>query len=159
MSADHGWRRRTLPAPHPQRPGQLAQVANSAVSAHSPSQYCVFVLRSDHGGARIVAHLSGRGRGYGPWYDTLIDLETGEEFEISSDDETLAARRLSLKELPTALRDAWPRNKSGRPIPPFVRDGSSNVTPDQLRALAQLGLDLQSAKAMPIDVADSPSPR
>ncbi len=111
------WRRRTLYRDEPR------EIARSAISAHLAPLGSLFVVRHGELGAdRLVARLSGRGRGVGPWEDLVLDLRTGEEFTVSSDDAGWMARRATVDELPAAWLAAWPRRK-GRPVTPGI-DGS-----------------------------------
>lgn len=48
----------------------------------------------------------------------LVDLETGEDFWIASFDYDIQAMRLTLKQLPKHILDAWPDDGKGIPVKP-----------------------------------------
>ena len=128
------WRRRTLYRAGPD--GRVAELAHSAVS--DGPLYAVWRVRGLPGGERIVARLSGLGRGIGPWEDTCLDLSTGEELVISSEDADVEARRLTVADFPPALAAVWPRGSNGKLIPPgaSASGNGTEIGPARLRKLA-----------------------
>lgn len=120
-----GWRRRTLYRDKPR------EVAHSAVSAHVAALCSIYALRHGELGVdHLVVHLHGRGRGIGPWEDTLLDLVTGEVLVISSEDPEWMARELDVDELPPAWLKVWPR-RNGRLVTPGLNDGPTGGGPGE----------------------------
>ena len=125
------WQRRVLHAEGPTRTAHDRTVEQNALSAAGTGLYGLALLRSGFTPPRVIATLSSYGRGIGPWEATCLDLETGEEFVVSSTDPDLEARRLRVTELPPHILHAWPRNADGRPVSP-----GEHVGPAQLRRIA-----------------------
>lgn len=73
----------------------------------------------------------------------MLDLETGREFVLSSEDADVEARRLTTADFPAGLREAWPQDDRGRPITPGLRDSGPCVDPPALRRIARKGLTLR----------------
>ena len=139
---------------HPDRP-PLKQVPRTATDNAGGGLYTLYRLRWDSGTERICAMLSGLytgssgtshphkgdGRAHPPYTAAtqLLDLLTGEEFDISSQDRDVEAKRISVRDLPPALRDAWPRDKKGKPVRPGLDDSGSGlqVGSGELRELAR----------------------
>ncbi|MGA2924581.1 MAG: hypothetical protein ABSG43_01105 [Solirubrobacteraceae bacterium] len=119
------WRCRTLYRDEPR------EIARSAVSAHTAPIGSLLVLRHGQLGVdRLVALLWGGGRGVGPWEDHVLDLRTGEEITVSSEDPEWMARRATVAELPPAWLAEWP-HRNGRPVTPGIDSSETGGGPDE----------------------------
>jgi hypothetical protein len=146
------WRRRELYQDEPRA------IAHSAITAHAAPLCSLFVVRrGDIGAERLVVLLHGFGRGIGPWEDTVLDLATGEELIISSEDPEWTARRATVAELPPAWLKVWPRH-NGRLVTPGQSDSSTGA-PDERWFQRRAGkLDAGAGQlAIPAETDRSPS--
>lgn len=144
------WHRANDTVWHPEHPDSppLKAVGRSCVSNAITELHNICVVRWDAGPEHIVAYLGGLWTGGGPivvdgreypaYTDVsdCLDLVTGEEFRVSSEDKDVAARKIGVRDLPPALRDAWPRDEKGRAIRPGFHVDSSVMNTDVLRRLA-----------------------
>jgi hypothetical protein len=79
----------------------MLRTASDGVREPASPLFTLHTLRYDADGrTRIVAYLGGRGRGLGPSVSRVVDLRTGEEFEVTDVTEDVAARPLRARNLP-----------------------------------------------------------
>jgi hypothetical protein len=133
-----GWQRRVRHSEGPTGTATDRTIERTAIEAAGLGLYQLALVRRGLGEPRVVAYLGGGGRGIGPCESECLDLDTGEQFTISSTDPEWQARPLRVSELPPALLAAWPRDDGGRPIRPGYDDSprGRTVGPEQLRRLA-----------------------
>lgn len=121
-------------------------LAQNAVSAYGRSIHTLYRLREPSGRERWVFYQAGI---YGPARDRngegerkvlaraeLIDLLTGEEFEIDEHSD-VQAKPVAVADLPDALRDAWPKDGKGKPLKQGVDEHGEGVNRDHIMALAE----------------------
>jgi hypothetical protein len=132
------WHRRVLHREGPTATAADRTIEQTAIEAAGLGIYELAAIRRGLGAERVIAYLHGYGRGSGPCQSTCLDLATGEEIIISSEDADIEARRLRVTDLPPALLAAWPRDAAGRPLRPGYDDSprGRTVGPDELRRLA-----------------------
>jgi hypothetical protein len=133
-----GWHRRVQYSEGPTGTAADRTIERTAIEAAGLGIYQLALVRRGLGEPCVVAYLGGCGRGIGPCESSCLDLDTGEEFIVSSTDPEWEARPLRVTELPPALLAPWPRDDNGRPIRPGYNDSPSGRTvgPEQLRHLA-----------------------
>ena len=135
-----GWHRGNDYEPHPEHPERppAGRTAKHAINAAGGGLYTLYLLRWDDvtKPERYVAYLGGVGRGYGPDVAHVIDLMTGEEFEISNEDKSVEARKIRLTDLPGVVRESWMRDEHDQLIPARMNDQGGGMSRNLLREIA-----------------------
>ena len=133
-----------------EQPGRERTISRDAVDATMCRLYALLQLQEHPDeDARIVARVRSQVRD-GVGTTTLLDLHTGEEFELPASNKHARARTISPHELPEEILRLWPRHpQSGLPLTDGLdtNKGRALVDLDELRTIAhadkpavQLGL-------------------
>lgn len=133
-----GWHSRILYSEGPTGQASDRVIERDAVGSAISALYQLVLVRHAGDRPRVAAYLWGQGRGIGPSESTCLDLETGEEFVVSSTDPGWEAKRINVDDLPPDVRVAWPVDGKGKSLTPGMHESVSKPVVDQaaLRRIA-----------------------
>lgn len=134
------WHTRALQAEGPNGTARERTIARSAICGTGVGIYGLIEVREGLAAPRIAAMLyahGGRTDGRHTWQTTCLDLQTAQEFVVSSEHADTQARRLRVTDLPPDLLADWPTHH-GRPLPAGYSDnGRPYVGLNELRRIAR----------------------